>query len=840
MFIYPHSLRLEEVLVAVKSSQDGLSADEADLRLKQYGRNTLQEKRVSKFILFLRQFNSLLVYILFVASALSLWLGDLKDFFVIFGLIVFNGVLGFWQEVKAEASIEALKKMTEHKVKVLRDGKLQELPSSELVPGDVIVLGDGDMVSADARLIESAGLLVDESSITGESLPVAKDNTAVLKEETKPYELVNMVLTGTAVVKGSGKAVAVKTGSQTYFASIANKVKEKSPPTPVTKAIYSFSRKYVFLVIGLLLVVGGIDIAKRAKPAETVYVLIAQLVSAVPEGLPLVITLVMVIGAIALSRKKTLTRHLPAVETLGSATVIASDKTGTITEGKLTAQESFALDEKMLRIAACLSNDSENGLGDPVDVSLAAWCGKEYEEIRKHHARFFSYPFDSSRKLMASGNEFEGKRMIFVKGALESFKTIAANTGELSNLEAKMGQMAENGLRVLAFGAGDFLNENPEQWKVNIVGLVGFLDPPKQGVKEAVEIAQKAGIRVMMITGDFSLTAKAIARQVGIYKEKDRVLTGDDIDKMDDNRLNDALGQVTVLARVLPEQKYRIVKLLQSKGEIVAVTGDGVNDVPVLKIADLGIAMGSGSEAAKSVAKMVIVDNNLKIIIDAIRNGRVIASNLRKVIYYLISTNIMELILVSSCIILGMPLPLLAIQILWVNLVTDGVQDKVFPFIKEEGDVMGHRPRKPEKQFFDFTQISRIIFFAGLMGIAHIILFAHLIRMYPYAIANSIVFTSVVATQWFNGVQAQKERMPFFYNLAESIRINPLIYASCVAGALLQLAAIYIVPKWFGVVPLAMEHWKYIAVMCGLSFMCVEARKWTELFWDKMSAIKTR
>ncbi len=831
--MYPHSLKLEEVLNAVKSSQVGLSADEAGLRLKQYGKNTLQERKASKFMLFLRQFNSVLIYILFVASALSLWLGDLKDFFVIIGLVIFNGLIGFWQEVKAEASIEALKKMTEHKVKALRDGKLQELPSSELVPGDVIVLGDGDMVSADARLIESAGLSIDESSITGESLPVTKDHAALLKEGAKPYELTNMVLTGTAVVKGSGKAVVVKTGSQTYFASIANKVKEKSPPTPVTKAIQSFSRKYVFLVIGLLLVVGGIDIAKRAKPAETVYVLIAQLVSAVPEGLPLVITLVMVIGAIALSRKKTLTRHLPAVETLGSATVIASDKTGTITEGKLTVQESFALDEKMLRIAACLSNDSENGLGDPVDVSLAAWCGREYEALRKRHARFFSYPFDSSKKLMASGNDFEGKRMIFVKGALESFKTIAANMGEFTKLEAKMGQMAENGLRILAFGAGDFSNDNPEQWKVNIVGLVGFLDPPKEGVKEAVETAQKAGIRVMMITGDFLLTAKAIARQVGIYKEGDKVFAGEDIDKLDDKQLSDALGETTVLARVLPEQKYRIVKLLQSKREIVAVTGDGVNDVPVLKIADLGIAMGSGSEAAKSVAKMVIVDNNLKVIINAIRNGRIIASNLRKVIYYLVSTGIMELILVSACVLLGMPLPLLAIQILWINLVTDGVQDKVFPFIKEEGNVMEHKPKKPDKQFFDNIQIFRIMYFAGLMGVAHVMLFAHLNKLYPYGTVNSIIFTSVVATQWFNGIQAQKERMPFFYNLAESIRINPLIYASCIVGVLLQLAAIYIVPKWFGVVSLTMEHWKYIAAMCGLSFVSVELRKWIELFWDK-------
>ena len=828
-----HSLKPEEVLGVAKSSLNGLSIDEAALRLKQYGRNTLQEKKASKLVLLLKQFNSLLVYILFAASALSLWLGDLKDFIVIAGLVLFNGLLGFWQEVKAEASIEDLKKMTEHKIKAMRDDKLQEFASSELVPGDVVVLGDGDMISADARLIESAGLLIDEASITGESLPVAKDHTAILKEETKPYELVNMVLTGTTVVKGSGKAVVVKTGSQTYFASIANRVKEKSPPTPVTKAIHSFSRKYVFLIIGLLLTVGIVDVVKRAKPAETAYVLVAQLVSAVPEGLPLVITLVMVVGAIALSKKKTLTRHLPAVETLGSATVIASDKTGTITEGKLIVQEYFALDENMLRTAACLSNDSENGLGDPVDVSLAVWYGKDYEEEKKKYVRFFSYPFDSVKKIMASGNQFNDKKMLFVKGAYESLNPLAVNVDDLSRVETKMAEMAGNGLRVLAFGAGDFSGDNPDQWKVNIVGLVGFLDPPKPGVKEAVETAQQAGIRVMMITGDFLLTAKAIAHQVRIWREGDSALTGDEVDELGDKELGEILEKTTVLARVLPEQKFRIVRLLQSRGEIVAVTGDGVNDVPVLKIADLGIAMGSGSEAAKSVAKMVIADNNLKVIIDAIRNGRVIAANLRKVIYYLVSTGVMELVLISSCIILGMPLPLLAIQILWINLVTDGVQDKVFPFTKEEGNVMELKPRQPEKQFFDSTQVYRIMFFSVVMGIAHIVLFAHLLKIYPYILANSIIFTSVVAIQWFNGIQAQKERMPFFYNLAESIKINPLIYVSVAAGILLQLSAIYMIPKWFGVVSLSFEHWRYIVVMCGLSFLMVEIRKWTELFWAK-------
>lgn len=379
---------------------------------------------------------------------------------MIIGLVLFNGVLGFWQELKSEASIEALKRMTEHKVKVLRDNNLTEMFSSELVPGDAIILGDGDVISADARLFESASLMVDESSITGESLPVAKDHRVILKEESKPYELVNMVLTGTSIVKGSGKAVVVKTGSQTYFASIAQKVKEPSPPSPVTKALHSFSRKYIFLVIGLLLTVGIIDVAKRAKPAETAYVLVAQLVSAVPEGLPLVITLVMVIGAVALSKRKTLTRYLPAVETLGSATIIASDKTGTITEGKLTVEEFFAFEENRLRKSACLCNDADGNIGDPIDVSLASWCKKDYQDIRKRYRRFFSYPFDPNKKFTATGNNADSGKTLFIKGAFESVKALATNTnGEILQLENKLQKMAENGLRVLALGSGEFLSE---------------------------------------------------------------------------------------------------------------------------------------------------------------------------------------------------------------------------------------------------------------------------------------------------------------------------------------------------------------------------------------------
>jgi Ca2+-transporting ATPase len=823
----PHARTAEDVRTILSTGPDGLTEAEVQARLAQFGKNTIKEERTSRFVIFLRQFRSILVYILIVAAVISLVVSDIKDFIIIIFIIAVNSIIGFWQEVKAEASLEALKKMTESRVTVIRGGTERIVPSEDLVPGDLVVLSEGDLVTADIRLLETSALTADESSLTGESLPAEKDHAAQVPGDAPPYDLKNSLLSGTAIVRGTGKGYVVATGKQTYFAGIAALAQERSPDSPFTKAIAHFSRRYILLLSGIFALVGVIAFLQGRPLPEIAYLLVAQMVSAVPEGLPIVVTIIMVVGAMALSKRKTLVRYLPAVETMGSATVIASDKTGTITEGILTVHDVYALDLRALELCAALCNESRDGTGDPIDVALSRWV-TGYDEIRARRPRRWVYPFDTARRLMATANVVDGEERFYVKGAYEELKKYADNAGEPGDLELQIEAMAGRGLRVLAFGAGKWLTEDPAAWRFSIVGIVGFIDPPKESAAEAVRVAQRAGIRVIMITGDHPLTAREIARSVHIWKDGDGLLSGPEIEAMSDDELSAALKKTTVLARILPEYKYRIVKVLQEHGEIVTVTGDGVNDVPALRAADLGIAMGSGSEAAKSAAKMVIVDNNLSVIVDAIRNARVIVDNIRKVIYYLVSTSITEIVLISTTVFAGLPLPLLPIQILWINLVTDGVQDKTFPFIKEEGNVMQRPPKDPAKQFFDGRQMRRIMTFGLVMGGLAAVMFWYLLGRYPYELAVSIMFTSVVCFQWFNGLQAQQEHEPFLLDIRKSISINPYIFYGIGPGIVLLLIAIYVIPNIFGAVPLAFEHWGYVALLSLAAFALVEAIKWLE------------
>jgi Ca2+-transporting ATPase len=822
-----HALTAEDVRAMLATGPDGLTESEVQARLALYGKNILKEEKTSRLVIFLRQFNSILVYILILAAVISLIVSDIKDFFIIIFIIGVNSVIGFWQEVKAEASLDALKKLTESKVTVIRDGTERIILSEELVPGDCVTLNEGDLVTADIRLFETSALTIDESSLTGESLPVVKDHAAKVATDAPPYDLKNSLLSGTTIVRGYGKGYVVATGKKSYFAGIAALAQERSPDSPFTKAIAHFSKRYILLLIGIFALVGIIAFLQGRPPAEIAYLLVAQMVSAVPEGLPIVVTIIMVVGALALSKRKTLVRHLPAVETMGSATVIASDKTGTITEGILTVHDVFALDREGLELAAALCNDARGNSGDPIDVALSRWV-TGYGEIRTRNPRRWVYPFDTAKRLMATANVVGSEERFYVKGAYEELKKHADNAPALGDLELQIETMAGRGLRVLAFGAGRWLGEDPAAWKFSIVGIVGFIDPPKESAAEAVRVARKAGIRVMMITGDHPLTAREIARSVHIWKEGDGLLTGPEIVVMSDDDLAAALKKTTVLARILPEHKYRVVKVLQEHGEIVTVTGDGVNDVPALRAADLGIAMGSGSEAAKSAAKMVIVDNDLSVIVDAIRNARVIVDNIRKVIYYLVSTSITEIVLISATVFAGLPLPLLPIQILWVNLVTDGVQDKTFPFIKEEGNVMTRPPKDPAKQFFDGRQMRRIMTFGLVMGALAAVMFWYLLGRYPYELTISIMFTSVVFFQWFNGLQAQQEHEPFLLNFKKSLTINPYIFYGIGLGIVLQLIAIYVIPGVFGIVPLAFEHWGYVIALSLTAFFVVEAIKWLD------------
>jgi len=822
-----HQLPPEEVLKVLETSPQGLSTEEAEKRLKIYGPNQLEEKKESPLIILFRQFNNPLVYILLVAMGITIYMGDKIDAFIIGGIVLVNGLLGFFQEIKARSSLEALKKMTETKAKVIRDGKEQLLPVSQITVGDIVIVGEGDVVPADIRLIEATGLLVDEAILTGESIPVEKSPESLEEDEPPLYRMKNLLFKGTIVVRGKGKGVVFAVGRQTQIGKIAEKVKESSPESPLNRALKSFSMKWVAVLIGILTFIFVLGIVQGRDIYKLFMLIISELVSAVPEGLPLVITFVLVIGAMALARKKTLVKYLPAVETLGSASFILSDKTGTITEGKLQVKEYTSDNDEILFLISALCNDATEDRGDPLEIALLKWLDSRdypWKRVRNIYPRVWEYPFDTNLRLMATVHRVENRNYLLVKGAFETLKELATNNVE--HFQKIHDQMAEKGLRVLAFGYApvEGIPDDIRNIKIEVVGLVGFIDPPKKGVKEAVEIARRAGIRVVMVTGDNLKTAVAIAKEVSIYREKDVAVTGQEIARYSDDELYNLMKLCSVVARATPEDKYRLVKVLQKKGEIVAVTGDGVNDVPALKIADLGIAMGDGTEAAKEVAKMVITDNNLSVIVDAVKQGRAIAKNIRKVIYYLLSCSFGEIMLLTSAFLLKLPLPLYPIQILWINLVTEGVQDKTFAFNRPPEDLMSQKPEKPEKAFFDKKQLIDITYGALLIGGINLIVFIYMLKMADYSLAVTTTFTSLIANQWVNGFQAIKDE-PFLKNIPDTFRANPYMFLGVGIGFLLQLVAVYVIPQWLHTTPLSIREWIIVLISSVAIFILLEIRK---------------
>lgn len=831
---HPHFETIESLADQLETSKEGLSSAAVQKNLSIYGLNEIQEKKHNLFALFLTQFTNPLVYVLLLAAVLSLFLGKIHEGLLILLIILINSFIGFWQEVKALASIKALKKLTQSKTQVRRENQTFAISSAELVPGDVIILSEGDIVPADIRLFDTVGVVIDESILTGESVPVQKDANLILPKETLPYELDNMALSGTTVTKGKAEGFVVLTAQKTYLASIAGKAKEESPDTPLTKALEVFIRKHMFILLIMITLTAVLALWQGREIIEVIYLIIAELVSAVPEGLPIVVTLVLTIGAMTLSVRKIYIRHLPSVETLGSATVIASDKTGTITQGKLQVKDVFSLHETFSQTISALANESIEGKGDPVDTALALWVGKEYKSIRQKYPRVNLYPFDTKHRLMASSNMIQKEHKIFVKGAFESLKEFATNQEDFETLEKEHDKLASNGLRVIALGMGEHTTDDIDKWQIEIVGLVGFLDPPKEGVLEAVQTAQKAGLKVMMITGDNPLTAAAVARSVNIYKEGDLVVTGKELNSMDDETLEKILPKVTVWARVLPEHKYRIVKTLQKQGEIVAVTGDGANDVPALRAADLGIAMGDGTDAAKSTAKMVLADNNLSVIVDAIKQGRTIAGNIRKAIYFLVSTSLDEVILITGAILMALPLPLYPVQILWINLVSDSALDKTFPFLKDEEDVMNRAPTKLHEQFLDRTQLLRVLYAALVISLGALFLYVWMLDHYGKESAISTVFTAFVIATWINGLQSLKEHEPFLKNIKRSLQINPYIFYGIGIGLILQLFAIYLLSDVFHTLPLNTESLTMIGLLALWVFGMIEIRKWVEYLWKKV------
>jgi P-type Ca2+ transporter type 2C len=827
---FPWAKELNILFEELKTSKEGLDVYEADSRLAQYGPNSLLAEERSKISMLIGQFTSPIVLILIVAALISLSMDHTKDAIIIAAILIINALLGFYQELKAETSIRALQRLTENHVRVIRNGIETTLPAHVLVPGDILLLGEGDLVPADLRLIESYALEADEAVLTGESLPCEKTWDISLSEETPLYERHNILFSGTSILRGKCTALVYATGAMSEIAKIAEAAQQRSPDSPLTRAMRQFSKQLLISIIIILTLLGIIALFQGRSFEEMISFLIAQLVSAVPEGLPIVITLILAIGAFRLSRHKVLVRHLPSVESLGSTTLIATDKTGTLTEGILSVKESYPLDQEELLRCAALCNDSHEGSGDSIDVALSKWLEENFHLLRQNYSRIFDHPFDPTTRMMATVNRIDNNPKLYIKGAYEALIPLSINTTEeLEELKKKHDEMASLGLRVLAFGSSDHHWEEPDRAPVRVVGLIAFSDRPKSDTANAIALAKDAGIRVIMITGDNPITAQVIANEIGLNQNGENVLTGVQIDSMDDEELIAVLHTTSVIARAMPENKYRIVQLLQKQGEIVAVTGDGVNDVPALKAADLGIAMGNGSEAAKASSKMVLVDNNLGVIIDAIRQGRVIADNLRKVLFYLLSTSFGEIILISMAILMAFPLPLHPTQILWINVVTDGVCDKTFAMCDEEGNVMKRKVRSMKKQFFDRPMMLRLGWFALVTASVTMILFVYLLtNNHPYSEAITVTFTTVVAAQWVNAILIQKESEPFLKNISRSITINPWLWGGISLGIVLQSVALFVLPEWFHVVTPTAEMMGYVGVALLAIFVLEEGYKWVE------------
>ena len=733
-----HNQSRSQVVETLKSDITlGLSQAEAQQRLSQYGENKLREKpKKTNFQRFLDQFKDAMILILLIAAAISFTVaiveGNPKEFFepVLILLIVFiNAILGVFQESKAEKALDALKNMSAPHARVIRDGKEMLISSSELVPGDIIRLEAGDFIPADARLLQSASLKAEESALTGESVPSEKDAEAVVDEDAPLGDRSNMVFSGCSVTYGTATAIVTATGMDTQMGKIADLLdNEEEGQTPLQQKLAQLGKYLGFMALGACAIIFLVGILNGLEILHIFMTAVSLAVSAIPEGLPAIVTIVLSIGVQRMVKKNAIIRRLPAVETLGSASVICSDKTGTLTQNRMTLVKAWldGQDEpedisennseairKLLSYATLCSNGSvefkdghETHLGDPTETAIVLAAhknGMPKELLNQQYPRLGEIPFDSDRKLMTTINLVEGKHLVIVKGAVDVMASRCVS-GDLEKAAQVNENMSRNALRVLAVGY-KFIDAmpatlTPEELETDLhfMGLVGMIDPPRPEAKAAVALCRKAGIKVVMITGDHVVTASAIAKDLDILRDGDRAITGAQLDAMSDEELDAQVTEISVYARVSPENKIRIVKAWQRRDQIVSMTGDGVNDAPALKAADIGCAMGiTGTDVAKGAADMTLTDDNFATIVDAVQEGRGIYANIKKVVGFLLGTNIGEVITVFVAMLLWHESPLLSMQLLWINLVTDSLPAIALGMEPVENDVMDRKP-KPKKE----------------------------------------------------------------------------------------------------------------------------------------------
>jgi Ca2+-transporting ATPase len=879
-----HNLTKEEVLKTLESGSYGLSEEQARERLEKYGRNELREKgRVPWPVVLLRQLASPLIYILLAAAAIVLIiLQKPTDAAVIMAVVVTNSIIGFVQEHKAERAMEALKRLAVPKAKVLRGGGVAEIPAYDLVPGDVILLEAGDKIPADARILEAANLSVDESILTGESVPVQKF-VAPIEGEAIVADMGNMVHQGCALVNGRGVAVVTATGMNTEIGKITAQVQETKPPaTPLQRNVARLGRYIGGLVLGIVLALIGLGIS-RGYGFEDIFTLgIAAAVSLIPEGLPVMVTVVLALGMRRMAKRNALIRKLAAVETMGAVTVICSDKTGTLTESEMTLREIY-LDGRQIEITgggyqpegefreegrtlepkkdedlflvlkiSALCNDStlqrENGryrlLGDPTEGALlvaALKGGLSLENLKKEKPRLAELPFSSEKRYMATLHPLrDGKAIAYVKGAVDRVLEMSRffqqkGTSQEMNPEKKREieeinqKMASKALRVMALAYMECpaypeqLCTDHLQGALTFVGLTGMIDPPRKEAKEAVAACNGAGIKVVMITGDQKRTAEAIGQELGLPPGE--ALTGLEIEKMGDDEFKAMVEKISVFARVEPLHKLRIVEALKAKGHTIAMTGDGVNDGPALRSADIGIAMGiKGTDVAREASDMVLTDDNFASIVAAVEEGRVIFGNIRRSVFYLLSTSMGELFTWTFALLAGIPLPVVAVQILWINLVTDGVCTIPLGLEPKHSNVLEEPPRRVKAGIVYGGMLLRIAFVAIFMSVGTFFIFKWELPRVGLEEARTIAFCILVAFQWFNALNARSDQQSLF---RLGLFTNPWLLGGIGLAVVLQLVIIYtpLLQGLFYTVSLGRDDWGLVILVAGSIFVAEEIRK---------------
>lgn len=876
-----HTIELPELHALLNAQDSGLTGPEAESRLREYGPNRLPEQPPpALWQIVLRQFYSPLIYILMIAAVVSVFIGDLKDAGFIAAVLVINAVIGSYQEWKAEQSTHALRKLLQIRAAVQRDGEVHEIPAENLVPGDIVWLESGNRVPADLRLLTAHGFEVDESLLTGESIPVTKDPAWSGPDSAPVGDRLNMSFAGSIVTRGRAKGIVVATGTATSVGQLALDVLSSSGgKPPLLERMERFTNVVALATLVTSVVIGGLAVALgRYEVSEVFLFVIALAVSAIPEGLPVAMTVALAIATTRMAKRGVIVRRLTAVEGLGSCTLIATDKTGTLTVNELTVREVRLPDGKSftatgegfeptgevllndspvepgdhpaldsLARAGVLCNESDlhqrnsdwEWRGDAVDVALLSFAHKlgwKREATLDAHPQVNEIPFESEHQYAATFNQLDSEVRAFVKGAPERIVSMCDDAADKPMLEAMALEMAGRGYRVLALAEGkaedhaERSHAPSEPSNLSFLGFVGMIDPLRAGVREAVQACHDAGVDVSMVTGDHAVTALAIARDLDLAHDERQVVTGPELTEKSPDELAEIVQRVRVFARVAPRQKLQIVEAARKAGHFVAVTGDGVNDAPALRESNIGVAMGkSGTDVAREAAELVISDDNFATIVAGIEEGRIAYDNIRKVIFLLLSTGAAELFMVLLTVSFGLHLPLLPVQLLWLNLVTNGIQGVAIAFEPGEGDTLRRKPRSPLEPIFNRLMIERMIVSVLVMGGLSFIVFHWMIKSdYTVAQGQNVVLLLMVLFENFHIGNCRSETKSAF---ALSPFRSPILLLGALSALLIHVVSMYIpfMQNVLGTEPLPLTTWLVIA---GLAVLVVPAIELHKLMWS--------